>query len=747
MSGAPRGSYGQGFVERVVEAADRAEATLGADAGAETVAATLCAALFGDVLGYDPDAYDLDGRVGRLRDDDGAVSATFAAVGRDAENVGAAVVAAFEAASAEPTARYVVAGGFDRLLVFERVDREGAEKGGDGGSAGDIENAEDGESTEEVRTVAGVSAVTHTAIPLARIVDAGRQGRLSQTLRPAQQLAVAKLTALRPAELSAVDDAGDVDDADGVGTSGRHAVADDDGLDTLVGTLRDCLGDLLAPAVESAQARLVDDLDGYDERAADLRDAVRAARRGDGDETAAGPARARLLAHERDHADARALRAAYGTWVRGAGRTGFTPSENRRAFARVVAFQLVEEALLERVFAGMDLLDEALTGDALERFGEFAEGMGVERDAGDLLGLARERRADAYDRRAPDLAGWALDDDGVTAAISRTVGYLDHFSFEGDPDRAVAAYDRLLSVAGLHGIETDPAAPDPLPEALLDAAGYDASTDAGLHGIEGDLLDPAVGDGRYLLAAAERLRSGFADAEPADRLRTLGERLTGASPDPLACRVTETRLLLRLLGDYREARWEDPTFTLDSLPVYCTNPLIRDGHEPAALAREDYDYVVGAPPATLRRDVADGPVADAYADYDAAYYTYDTSALYVERASDWLAENGTLALRVAGRFRDTRFGEKLRERIPQWYRLEALREVPGEAAGGTPVLLVARRFRRNESFVDPDEYEPPTYGFTYAEGLADGGVRRSSARLTAEHWEWDADGDDDEIGI
>ena len=402
----------------------------------------------------------------------------------------------------------------------------------------------------------------------------------------------------------------------------------------------------------------------------------------------------------------------------------------------------------------MGFLDEPLTGDAVERFEEVAATGGIGRDAGGVLALARERRAAAYDRRAPDLAGWALDDDGVAGALSRTTEALDatpSTDLDGDLDRAAVTYDRLLSVADLHRIETGPAEQDPLPGALLDAAAADpladAAAEAGVDPLDGALLDPAVGDGRCLLAAAARLRSGLTDAEPAERLRTLGERLTGASPDPLACRVTETRLLLRLLDDYREARRADPSFVLDPLPVYCTNPLIRDGHEPAALARDDYDYVVGAPPATLRRDVADGPVADAYADYETAYYTYDTSALYVERASDWLAENGTLALRIAGRFRGTRFGEKLRERLSQWYRLEELREVPGEAAGGTPVLLVARRFRGNEPFADPDGYEPPPYGFTYAGGLDDEGVRRSSARLTAGHWEWDADGDDDEVGI
>ncbi|MFC7070364.1 hypothetical protein [Halobaculum lipolyticum] len=740
MSEGSRGAYGGGFVERAVRAADGAEAALDDDADAADVAAVLSATLFGEVLGYGTDGYERDGHVARFRDDDGDVGVTFAAAA-SADEVGAAVVAAFEAASAEPSVRYVVAGGLDRLLVFERVDDD---------APADDDGIVDADAVDDRRTVAGVTATTHTEIPLGDVIEAGRRGKLSQTLRPGPQIAVAKLAALRPGELAPADRYEEFD------TPGERSIddGDDDELETLVGTLRDCLGDVLAPAVADAQARLREDVERFDDRAATLREAATAAARGDGDDTAAGPTRRRLLAHEDAYADARALRAAYGTWVRGAGRTGFTPTENRRAFARVVAFQLVEEAFLVRVIEGMEFLDDTLTGEAVERFEAFADDAGVDRDAGDLFGIARERLGSVYDRRAPDLAGWALADDGVAEALSRTVWYLDHFSFDGDPERAVAVYDRLLSVADLPRIDTDPADPDPLVPALLDAAGYtsDGWSDGGGDGDAGatDLLDPAVGDGRYLLAAGDRLRAGLADRDYAERLAAVRERLTGASPDPLACRVTETRLLLRLLDDYREARWEHGDYTLDTLPVYCTDPLIRDDDAeptPAPLARDDYGYVVGAPPATLRRDVADGPVDEAYAEYDTAYYTYDTSALYVERAGDWLAENGTLALRVAGRFRDTRFGQKLRERLPQWYRLEELREVDGVAAGGTPVLLVARRFRKNEPFTDPDEYAPPTYGFAYAEGLGAPSVRRSSARLTGDEWVWDADGDDDEIGI
>lgn len=724
-----QGAYGQGFVERVVEACDRVEAGLGPSAAAESVAAKLCEHLFAGVLGYDESSYVRNRAVARLRDDAGNVAATVAAVGHEG-SLEAATDAAFAAAGDEPYVQYVVAASMERLVAYERVPVE--------------------EADAEAETRHGVAATVHTEVPLAEVVTAGRQGRLSQTLRPGQQLAVAKLTALRPDELSAAERYEEFDAPD------RHSVADDDGQGTLVGTLRDCLTDVLVPAVEEAFTDVRGRTDEYEDREAALEAAVDAALRGPGDDTAAAPARLRLLDHRRDGAGEAVsdLRAAYGTWVRGAGRTGFTPSENERAFARVAAFSLLEEAFLVRVAEGMDLREETLTGDAVERFEAFADSFDVDRDVGDLLYVARESFEDLYDRRAPPLCDWALDHDAVVEALSRVVWYLDHFAFDVDGGRAAAAYDRLLGVVDLPGIDLDP--DDPLPDEVLGRTAFPEG--------EGALLDPAVGDGRYLLAAAERLTAegvgsdpGDPDSDhhasepsdPRDRLRAVRERLVGATPDPLSCRVTETRLLLRLLDDYREARWEESEFTLDPLRVHLTDPLVRPdaqttlgapneagGADP--LESEEFAYVVGRFPARLRRDVAEGPAAEAYAEYDAAYYTYDTSALYVERATDWLAENGVLSAVVSGRFRDTRFGEKLRERLPQWYRLDEIREVPGTAAGRTPVLLAARRFRKNEPLVSPAEFEPPTYSFEYAEGLDGESVAVPASLLSGEEWALDA---------
>ncbi|WP_435123912.1 hypothetical protein [Halobaculum sp. D14] len=719
-----QGAYGQGFVERVVEAADRVEAELAPAAPADAVAARLRDALFGGVLGFDAAAVDTDGAVVRFRDDAGDTAIVFAAAGRD-QPATAAVSPAFEAASSEPYVRYVVAGTLDRLIVFERVD-----------------DAADADT--ETETVHGVTAGVHTDIPLADVVAAGRRGRLSQTLRPGQQLAVAKLTALRPEELSAEERYDEYD------TPGKHSVAEDDGLDTLVGTLRDCLTDVLVPAVETALDDVSGRVDGYEDRAEALRAAVDEDRRAAADDTAAGAARSRLLAHRDANRDVRLLRAAYGSWVRGANRTGYTPSENERAFARVAAFALLEDVFVVRVAEGMGLQDDVLTGDAVDRFEEYAESFGVDRDVADLLRVARESFGHVYERRTPALGDWALGHDDVAEALGRVVWYCNHFAFDVDADRAATAYGRLLGVVDLPELDYDP--DDAVPAAALDRAGYTA--DAAIDAADADLLDPAAGDGRFVLEAADRLlaRLDAQDADPRRRVDAVCDRLTAADDDPLSARVTETRLLLRLLDDYQEARWEESGFTIDPLGVYAVDPLRRDdgqttlaapaAHadaEPGPLDREDYAYVVGRFPATLRRDIADGPAADAYADYETAYYTYDTSALYVERAADWLGENGTLAAVAAGRFRDTRFGTRLREHLPQWYRLDELRELSGTAAGGAPVLLVARRFRKNEPVVSPDEYEPPTYRFRYVAGDGADPVELPSALLGGDHWTFDAD--------
>jgi hypothetical protein len=151
--------------------------------------------------------------------------------------------------------------------------------------------------------------------------------------------------------------------------------------------------------------------------------------------------------------------------------------------------------------------------------------------------------------------------------------------------------------------------------------------------------------------------------------------------------------------------------------------------------------VLGRFPTLLRRAVPDGPAAAAYADYETAYYTYDLSALYLERVADWLAPGGRLAAVVAGRFRDTRFGEKTRERLPGWYDLAELRDLPGSAPGGSPLLVVGRR--RESTATDPAARLPVDGHVTVAAGLDAAGEQLPATAFDADEWPVGADADPD----
>jgi hypothetical protein len=774
-----------GFVERVVGACDRIESALDPGVNAPSVATALATRLFESVLGYEAADYEQTGGVARFRETDDDSAIVLVAAGHGA-NAPAVVDPAFAAAAGTPDVGYVVAATPTRLLVFECVD-DAASEDFDG---------------DDVRTLRGVTARQHADVSIAEVVAAGRHGPLSQTLDPAEQLGVGKLGVLRASK--ADDDSGDIgtvgdggdDETDGddstaatdsdstatavedpatdaatgqtasattdatgqtasattdatgqtasatTAADGRYSPTSEAGFETLVGTLRDCLHEVLLPAVETAFADVHPRIEMTERERESLAAAfdTASAAADETSDTVTGPARDALLDHRREFADASALQASYGTWVRGARRTGFTPSENRRAFQRVTAFTLLDELLVTHVVESHNLTPSILSGSAGDTLERAWETCGLDRDAGDRFDAAREARQDTVERRAPETFAWATGHDAVSEAVASVGDYLDQFALDVAPERIAAVYDRLLSAVELPGLAVDH--DDSTPEVVLDRVWTDGD---GARGAAAALLDPACGDGRFLVAASERLRGRLADASPTARLRAVRGSITGVDPDPLACRVTETRLLFGLLPDLLAVRATDDEFTLSPLRVFRTDPLAgeRDGRPPApdALTGRSYDAVVGRFPTVLRRDVPDGPAADAYADYETAYYTYDLSALYVERARNWLTPGGTLAAVVAGRFRDTRFGQKLRERLPGWYDIAELRELPGEAPGGSPLLVAGTR--RESSETPADERRPAGGTVTVADEIDAEGRAVPVTRLTGEEWAFEtASGED-----
>ncbi|MEZ3116359.1 hypothetical protein RYH80_10605 [Halobaculum sp. MBLA0147] len=801
-----------GFVERVVSACERVESSLGRGKTGPATATAIREAVFEDVLGYDAAAASQSGGVVRFAVD-GRVAVVLAAAGRGADAT-AVVEPAFAAAAGTP-ARFVVAATPSRLLVYERLDGDAA-AGDPVGAAesGDAADARAADGDDPVETIRGTPARRRADVSLAETVAAARRGPPSETLDPARQLQLAKLRVLRVDALTdgthdergggepAVDpaDDGGSDSAAGdteTGTAGSDgdteasagdgggpegavddttpAVTADDTMsettatttpetdaegDALVATALDCLEQELVPAVGRAHETVsaeIDDFEGDREAATTAIEHALASAEPD----AAGPARRRLVEVDAAAEPARRLRAAYGSWVRGARRTGFTPGENRRAFVRVTAAALLDDLLLGRALAANGVVPELSAGEGRRRLRETWAASGLDRDASDVIAAAREARRPTVERATPDPADWLLAHAGsetdtgqerVADALAATMDRLADCPFPSSPARIAAAYDDLRRQWDVPAVATgddppavsgtDPTTDTPsFPEAVCDRLWGDE----GVRGAAPAVVDPACGDGRYLVAAAARLRERLADASPTARLRAVRGSLTGVDPDPLACRVTETRLWLELLPDLVAATRESSDLALEPLRVFRTDPLAagHDGRPPApdALTGRRYDVVLGRFPTVLRRAVPDGPAAAAYADYETAYYTYDLSALYLERVADWLAPGGRLAAVVAGRFRDTRFGEKTRERLPGWYDLAELRELPGSAPGGSPLLVVARR--RESTATDPAARRPADGHVTVAAGLDAAGEQLPAAVFDADEWPVGADGDSD----
>jgi hypothetical protein len=777
---------GGGFVERVVRACDRIESSLNEGKEAPTVAAALATELFESVLGYGGDDYDRSGAVVRFRDTTGEPAVVLAAAGRGAD-AEAVVDPAFAAAAGTPGTRFVVAATPDRLLVFECVSGESdaetrtirgitARQQADVAMAELVASGRRGSLAETLDPAQQLGVAKLRVLRAGEVTALGGTGRGSEesetapasdsgstsassspstpttepptpadeTPAPADETPVPADETPAPADETPVTTETNARNSTAEPASGGHSETGDTnrrsleteaGFGTLVGTLRDCLDEVLLPAVETAFDDVHPQIEELAADAEPLQRAVETAMESEADETAAGPARAAMLAHEAEFAAARQLRASYGTWVRGARRTGFTPSENRRAFQRVTAFALLDELLLTRIAEGQGLCPRTITGDSPDALRRVWDECHLDRDASDPTEIAIEARAEAFQRRAPDTAAWARGHDTVAAALSDVIGYLDQFAFGGSPARLASAYDTLLETVALPEIDIEE---DRRPAEVLNRV----LSDDGARGAAAALLDPACGDGRYLLTAVERLRDQLGDASATARVQAIRGAVTGVDPDPLAVRVTESRLLLRLLSDLRAAQLESETFSLSPLRVFRTDPLLRDGDDgrppaPDAFAGRSYDAVIGQFPTVLRRDVPDGPAAEAYADYEAAYYTYDLSALYVERAREWLAPGGTLAAVVAGRFRTTRFGTKLRERLPGWYDLAELREVPGDAPGGPTLLLVGER--REPTETPAAERPAVSDSVAVADGIDATGHEVVQARLTGEEWCFDSE--------
>ncbi|MFB6220581.1 MAG: Eco57I restriction-modification methylase domain-containing protein [Halolamina sp.] len=659
---------------------------------------TLVRRLFGDGLGYDDTAYSQREEWSEVHFVDETGQPAIILTATDAgEDIRTARRRAFRAASAEPSVRYLVITNRNRLVTFARCSPD----------------------RSDATTRDGVTARPLTEIDLRDAVERSYGRSLAEALTPGQQLSFAKLTALRrEAVTEAVEDgAVEPDDltlGDLAGVDSASAGADPGAL---AETLTETLADVLSPAVEDAFSRLSRRIQEFADSEAALEERIAEAKAA-GDEAAVTQGRADLFDLREEYATARRLEAGFARWKH------VTPDEDEATFCAEAAAVALDTLLLARVAA-----DRGLAGDfdAYRAFWE-EHAEHAERDAGDLVRAVREELAGVSEDATDDgTFAWVFEADiadafeeAVTALSAVDVGALDatqlteafdsHLGADGRPVRGATR----PATAGL----------------LLDRAAYTA--DALIDDPGADLLDPACGDGSVLVGAADRLlaRLGRTDASPAATLTTVRDRLHGLDSHPYAVHLAETRLLLRTLDVHADAVAADDGFSLDRFSVHRTDALRTEpgdgaaGDSPrverrdaaaAAKDRADFGFVVSDTPTTDRSALPDAAV-EAYDAYGNADGEYDLSMLFLERATDWLADGGRLSMAVNGDLLDSPTAAGARERLTEAFQL---RELVDFDTGGesTPLFVAAERRTATDAYEFTYARVTPTFLDLVREGL------------------------------
>jgi hypothetical protein len=690
-----------GFVFRAVEGVrdlfDNAPA-----AGAGDYVPALTRRLFDDVLGYDDVAYSQREQWGEVTfvDDDGRPAVVLAAVG-PGEDVRRARRRAVAALEEEPTVRYAVATNRDRLVVLTRC------------------------SPGHPDATARMDVATRelTDIDLRAAIERSDDRSLAEALTPGQQLSVAKLTALRRDAVSAaLDDPAAVDPEPTLGDFTVTESVTETTPETLADALTESFEEQLLPAVSAAFDRLTHRIREFADREAAIEDRIEEAKAA-GDEALVTDLRADLFDLREGYTTARRLEAGFARWRRVV--DDGSEAEAAELFAAESAAVALDTLLLARVAA-----DRGLAG-------EFDSGGGARTD--------RAEHADGIRAVRDELAGLGEDatDDGTYAWV-----------FEADVDEAVADTTAALSAVDLGDLDAGElteafdahldADSRPVRGAtrpataglLLDRAGY--TPDAGIDDADADLLDSACGDGSLLVGAADRLlaRLDHTDATPAETIETVRDRLHGFDVHPYAVHLAESRLLLRTVDVHADAAGVDGAFSLGRFRVHRTDAL-RDRDATAGTAagkrarrraeaatvksRDDFGYVVSDAPTGRVGDPSD--LSDDRRDGTRGA---DRSALFLERATDWLVAGGRLSMAVDGGLLAGDAAAGTRSRLMDSFRLRELVEFD-TGGGATPLFVGAER--DGDAGTDAFTYARVTPTFT--ELVREGLVRPGSDEATS----------------
>ena len=211
-------------------------------------------------------------------------------------------------------------------------------------------------------------------------------------------------------------------------------------------------------------------------------------------------------------------------------------------------------------------------------------------------------------------------------------------------------------------------------EAILDLSGY--LPERPLHRMR--LLEPSFGAGDFLLPAAGRLLTAFANAggEPETVATVLHDAIRAVELHRPTFELTSRRLRLLL------TEWGVSGPDAERL---CAAWLICDD---CLLTQIDgrFDFVVGNPPYVRQERIPNALLSE----YRRRFQTlYDRADLYIpffERALDLLGDDGVLGFICANRWLKNRYGGPLREKISDGFWLKYFIDMEGVDAFHSEVI-------------------------------------------------------------
>jgi len=622
----------------------------------------------------------------------------------------------FRYASETPYAQYIISTNVDEFHVYERCD---------------------GSSPDAV-THHGVSAQLITKVPFEGICNRVSGEAISDDLTVGEKQAIKNLLRLRKEEVTNAERYSDFS----LGT--RQDVDTDDGFNNLINSLRLCLEDYLLPYTLSAFDEFERRYQEFEREREDLEDQIERLEESGHDDTEIAELEDKLAELKDEYEIYNQFHSDYETWVRLSNRQDNDKDENKEVFCRESVYVQLNKILLIRIAEDKDLVNQMVSNGGVHHYFEFWDDYTryVDRDYIDLFETACEELSEVYDylysRRLFD---WGIQDDSeLDNVLQRTLWHLNHYDFEHvDRDVLGHLYQEHLPPEERKALG-EFYTPVAVVDLILDSVGYTA--DKQLEKEEYDLIDPACGSGTFLVRATKRLleRLDNKGVPPRDAIEIVQERIHGLDLNPFACHIAELNLLFQVIDLYKEVKDNDPDYTLDRFHIYRTDSLrvetqesltalhssevqrqYREERKQASTVktRTDYGFVVGNPPYVRIQNIQKGPARAEYDDYETAHYNYDLYILFMERAAEWLAEDGSLGFIVSNKFTENRYGAKIQDFLLQNYRIQEIINFGDvsvfEGVQSYPMIFVGDRINKDEPFRSSDDFElVDDYIFTYA---------------------------------